>query len=347
MIGAGCLAQPQSRQVAELLIQTVNEQVIAPQNGFGDIPVIPSTSGNPTVSFARALPTLPTKITIIRQHSGNPNETELRNLAAAIHLPGGIIGNRTFGKETLLEWTDNQQASWSYRASQQHLDFSIPTPPTTPFTTFQLPTNDKIIQIADSFLNGRGIQLRKYREGLVEPDWNLWWMRGKEQQRCMDNATLYSIRETAASVSLLGVAPPSLPLAASVACTGTEFPARVVVRYHAMMDELDVVKSTGENVQGAELVVDTLQRQVVSGKIILTNDTERSDYNALNAQQVTAALQKGGLTGTQGTLTLNTYSIVLLKVNEFLIPSLKAIGSRIHANGDTEPIQLVVPLLAR
>ena len=347
MLGAGCFTAPQSQQVAEPLIQTVNELVIAPQNGFGEIPAIPSMSGQPTVSFARALPTLPTKITVIRQRSGNPNETELRNLAAAIHLPGGIIGNRTYGKETLLEWTDDQQANWSYRASQQLLDFSITTPPTAPFTTFQLPTNDKIIQIADSFLNGRGIQLRKYREGLVEPDWNLWWIRGKEQQRCMDNATLYSIRETAASVSLLSGTPPSLPLANSVTCTGTEFPARVVVRYHAMMDELDVVKSTGEYVQGAELIVDTLQHQVISGKIILTNDAERSDYNALNAQQVTAALQKGGLTGTQGALTLNTYSIVLLKVNEYLIPSLKAVGSRINTNGDTEPIQLVVPLLAR
>ncbi len=345
--GAGCFVPPQSQRVAEPLIQTANPDVIAPQNGFGTLPAIPSLTGQPTITFAQPLPTLPTKITVIRLRSGNPSETELRNLAAAIHLPGGIIGNRTFGKETLLQWTDDQRISWSYRASQQLLDFSFETAPSAPYTTFQLPTNDNIIQTADAFLTNHGIQLQRYRNGLVEPDWNLWWIKGKEQQRCMDNSTLYSVREIASSASLLSGSPPSLPFASSTTCTGTEFPARVVVRYHAMMDELDVVQPTGEYVQGVELMVDTLQNNVISGKITLMGDAERSDYTALNAQQVIAALQKGGLTGTSGNLTLQTYSIVLRKINQYLIPSLKATGSRITASGALEPIQLVVPLLSR
>ena len=346
-LGAGCFSPLQSRPTAEPLVQTPNTQVIAPKNGFGVLPTIPSTNGNPTITFAKPIPELPTSITVIHQPSGNPNETELRNLAAAIHIPGGAIGNRTFGKETFLEWTDDQLAHWTYRASQQLLEFHFESAPNTPFTVYELPTNDTIIQVANSFLNGRGILLRNYRDGLVEPDWNLWWVKGRAQQRCMNTDTLFAIREIASAVSLVSGTPPGLPLAQTTTCTRTEFPARVIVRYHAMVDGLDVVKPTGEYVQGIELIIDTSRNTVVSGNITLTRDPERSDYAALKTQEVTAALQKGGLAGTSGNITLSSYSIVLLKNGEYLIPSLKAMGTRKTSAGDTEAVQLVVPLLAR
>lgn len=347
VLGAGCFSPLPSQPIAEPLIQTPNSQVIAPENGFGVLPPLSNLNGHPTVTFTKPLPAIPTKITVIHQPSGNPNETELRNLAAAIHIPGGAIGNRTFGKETFLEWTDDQQAHWTYRASQQLLEFSFDAAPTLPLTVYQLPTNDRIIQVADSFLNGRGILLRYYREGLVEPDWNLWWIKGKEQQRCMNDATLFAIRQIATSVSLVGGTPPGLPLADKTQCTGTEFPTRVVVRYHAMVDGLDIVDSTGDNVQGIELVVDTTRNTVVSGKITLTRDPERSDYLAINAQAVTDALRKGGMAGTSGDISLNSYTLALFKNGEYLIPSIKAIGTRKTTAGETELVQLVVPLLAR
>jgi hypothetical protein len=355
LLGAGCTPSIQSPKTAQSLDTYVNQDIIPPKNGFGSLPSISAPKSRVTVKLSAPIPDLPTAITVLRLRRGAPSDTELLNLTAAIGLPGAILGNRQTQRELLLNWTDDKQFHWTYNAAQRSLEFVDQRAPSGPLTVSTLPPNTTIVAVANDFLRARGVSFQGYRQPVVVPDWNQWWTNAENEQRCMDSGALAAVRAIGASAGLLQGTPPPVPKAIAVSCVNPEFPARLMVHYHMLVDGRDVVKNDGTYVNGAEILVDISRNAIVSGHITLAADPDRSDYPALTKSQVQEALNQGGLAGTSGDIVITGYDIASLWVPDvtsptpatYLIPSLIAGGIRQRADGKQENIRIVVPLLAR
>jgi hypothetical protein len=355
LTGAGCLPAVTSPRIAQPLNQYENNAPVAAKNGFGDLPAISVPKSRMTVKLAQPLPELPTNISVLRLRRGDPTDTQLLNLASAIGLPGGVLGNRQTKRELVLDWTDDKQFHWTYRAAEHSLEFSDERAPAGPLTVSTLPTDDLILRAANDFLQTHGIDTASYRDPLVEPSWNLWWYRARDAGRCMDTQTLAAVRAIGASAGLIAAGPPPLPESSKAVCVSPEFPARLTVHYRMLIDNRDVVTANGAYVNGIELVVDVSRSTVVSGRITLAANPDRSDYPALPAARVSDLLLQGGLSGGTGDVVVSSYQIAALQVEDaasaipatYLIPSLLASGTRTRADGTQEPFQIVVPLLMR
>ncbi len=347
LFGAGCLPDLTALPTAEPLTERSAEAPIAQLNGFGTLPNIPAASGGAVIALAKPLPALPDRVTVLRPRSGTPNDTEFLNLANSLGISDGFIGTRADVHEMNLDWTDDTGFHWTYRGSTRLLEFADDHAPSEPVTVATLPANDAIAHIANTFLNERGIALSRFREPIVEPDWNAWWTDAQATHRCVDQKSLATIRAVAASTPSQIGAPPGLPDAGSTNCLSPEFPARLTVRYRLVVDGRDVVRSDGSFVNGAEVTVDVSRGKAVSGQLILATDPDRSDYTAVNAAQAEALLKNGGVTGVTGAVSITAYDFASLRVADtYLIPSLIAIGTRTRPDGTPEQIRIVVPLVA-
>lgn len=354
-VGEGCQSTVQSPPTAQPFIQDETQKEAAHTQGFGKLPPIEYAARRGTVQLMTTPPSTPPYVTILRQRAGFPNQTELQHIGSALRIPGGVIGNQPKATVMNLEWTDDDGAHWTYHPEDRSLEFRYENAPTQPLTTSTLPTNAQVIQLTDEFLKTRGLQLQNYRDGLVDPDWNLWWFRSQAAGRCPDFSSLVAIRSIGASVPLLDPGPPVLPDASTARCLSPEFPAHLTVRYHALVDNQDVVDPSGKYVNGAEIVVDVIHRQIIAGRLLLTTNPERSDYPALSAPQILEALAKGGVTGVNGDVSITGYEIALSRVKDFrgnipqsyLIPSLVAHGTQRQLDGTQSPATIVVPLLAQ
>lgn len=355
LTGAGCLPSMTSPKVAQPLDRYESAAPVPIKNGFGELPAIPVPKSRMTVKLTQPLPLLPTAISVLRLTRGGPTDTELLNLASSINVPGGVLGNRQTKRGLVLEWTDDKLFHWTYRATERTLEFSDERAPNGPLTVSALPTDDAIIRTANDFLQTRGINAAVYREALVEPSWNLWWFRAKDARRCMDAQALSDVRAIGASAGLVSSGPPPLPESSRVACISPEFPARLTVRYRMLVDNRDVVTANGAYLNGVELVIDVSRNTVISGRITLAANPDRSDYDALSADRVSDLVMQGGLSGGTGDVVVTSFEFASLSVDDmssatpatYLIPSLLAIGTRTRADGSSEPFHIVVPLLKR
>lgn len=352
-LGAGCLPAVKSPNIAEPLTIRPSQLPIPKTNGFGQLPPITFPTASATIKLATSVPNLPIKVTVIRPRHGTPNDTEFRNLSNALGISDGFIGALPTIRELVMEWTDGTGNRWSYRGSEHLLEFTNPSAPTEPVTVAQLPSNASVIQTATEFLVARGVNPQRYRDPSVSPDWNQWWTLAQAAKRCVDARALSSIRAIASSVQFLIGNPPALPPADTVRCLSPEFPSKLIVRFGAVVDGRDVVRADGSAVFGVELVVDAVQKTVVSGRITLTADPDRSDYAALTSTEATDLLLRGGLSGLTGNILINAYDFASMRFIDsahgetYLLPSLIAKGIRTRTDGSQESVSIVVPLVAQ
>jgi len=354
LMGQGCAAPPASPQVAEPFKNPTLAPVLQFTQGFGKLPKIEIPAGRAKVTLIPELPKLSKTVTVLKLRQGTPDDAVLRSLTNALSIPAGILSNFPHTTEMLLNWTDDQGYKWTYRATERRLEF-WGTATSGPLTIKTLKPYNEVVATANSFIFSRGMPTQLYRQGLIMPDWNLWWENATTKGLCMDSSAVESVHAVAASESLLSGGPPPLVPAKGGACVTPEFPARSIVRYRALIDERDVVRPDGSYWNGAEIVVDTARGAVASGQITMYYDPERSDYPALDADKVKGLLLQGGLSGANGDMTMNTLDFVFLRLEDtshdphdvYLIPSLMAKGVRALPDGGSEPFNIVVPLLAQ
>lgn len=354
-VGAGCISTPSSTQVAEPFPSEPSFAVVSPKNGFGSLPTIKAPTSQASITLAQPLPALPTTVTVLRLKPGTPTGIALGNLAAAISLPSGMLGSQPQAEQLTIDWTNDQQFHWTYQAAERELTFVQTNAPTQPYTVNSFPANDLIVRIANDFLSTHSMSLFGYRDGSLEPDWNGWWYRSKLAGSCMDAPMRDALRARAALPDQSHITPPTLPSARYATCVDPEFPARVMIRYRRFADQQDIVNPDGSGIRGIELLVDVAHQSIVSGKIDLVSDPDRSDYPAISAVQAAQSLLHGGISGVDGTISISGYSRVLLRVQDsatphgptYFIPSLLAVGTRTAADGSTSETRIVVPLLAQ
>ena len=353
LAGAGCMTPLVSPRTAEPLAQDTGSDVVSRNNGFGQLPSVALPKLRGAIVNQRQLPALPSGITVIRLAEGDPNDVQLRNIASSLEIPAGVIGNQPSRGILQMEWIDDQGFHWTYHATERQLEFELVKPLTTPLTVAALPTNDALIHVANDFFQTRFLDLATYRDALVEPDWNNWWVTATSRGLCMDTQTLFTLRAIGSSEPLLANVPSTLPSAKNTTCVSPEFPSRVVVRYHALVDGRDILMPDGRFVDGAELVVDATRGKVVAGRITLFPNPDRSDYPALPLATMLKAL--AGTPDGSATTTLSAWSLASMRVDAFdgairttyLIPSLVGEGSRVTPDGVSTPARIVLPLLAQ
>lgn len=351
--GAGCFAPTQSPSIAEPLVANVAEQPVQKNLGFGNLPRIQLQPSRARVTLASPVPELPVKITVLRPQRGTPNQTELRNVLNALSISDAAAGLHPTVSDLTLRWTDDQRVQWSYTGSERLLEFTDQSAPNEPVTVASLPTADAMIRVASSFLLERGIRAEDYGTPYVDPDWMAWWERSSAAGKCVDAASLATIRATASSAPFLIGRPPILSDAKSTHCLSTEFPTRHVVHFPAMADGRAIVRADGSILDGASVLIDASRLRAVGGRITLQTDSDRSDYPSLTAEEAAAQFLAGGISGPSGTVTLSSYAFAQLRVTDtktaeptaYLIPSLVASGFRIAPDGTSAPIRIVVPLL--
>jgi len=354
LFGAGCLPAVVAPKMAEQLDNRVTESSpVAQDSGFGTLPSIQVPTRHPHVTINAVFPQIPPNVTIIRLRRGTPNETELRNISSAIGIPAGTVTDHPIQSTLDLSWTDDQGFRWNYKADERALEFSLAQPQKSPLTLSNLPSNDEIMNIANSFLLQRAFDAQSYRNAAVDPDWNNWWLRAKAIGMCMDVESLMNVRAIGSSDPFMASGPPPLPTTASTTCVSPEFPSKAVVRYHAFVDERDVLTSDGTYVDGIEMVIDARSKQVVGGRVALFTNADRSDYPALTADQANALMQNGGLSAITGDVTITSIDFGSYRLESttgdqrtvYLIPALIGFGTRTNADGTIESVRIVSPLV--
>ncbi len=344
MLGAGCLPETVVPRVAEPFL-TTTAGVTARVRGFGTLPTIPIPSNRITITGAPTLPLLPDRVIVLRPRRGTPNDTEFRNLANLLGISDGFIGAHADVTTLDLAW-EGSGYRWSYQGAGRLLEFVNDHAPTEPVTLSKLPPNDVVTHLANVFLLERGINPAQFRDPIVEPDWNAWILDAEARRLCVDPTTRATIRALAASApSQIGV-PPSLREASTTRCVSPEFPARITVRYRALQDGRDVLKPDGGFVNGAEITIDVSRHSILSGRIILPMDPERSEYPTRKKSDIYKGLENGGVNGATGHITIRSYDFASLRFSSYLIPSLIAIGTRTKSDGREEPARIIVPLTA-
>lgn len=351
--GAGCLSPVSTVKIAEPLNNRTSELTVARENGFGTLPTLTLPARRARVTVNAKLPLVPEKVTVIRIRSGAPNDTELRNISAAIGIPSGTISDHPHRSMLDLAWTDDQGYRWTYKTNERILEFSLEKPPASPLTVDVLPTNADIINLANSFFLERAIDPQTYRNAAIEPDWNNWWLRAKAAGLCMNTQSLNDVRAIASSVSLIAGAPPAIPKATQTTCVSPEFPSKAVVRYRSLVDQRDVVSAEGKYLNGIELVVDVQKKNILGGRILLTTNTERSDYPGLTGDEAATLLKNGGITPLTGDVTITSIEFASFRIDSvidnirtsYLIPSLVGSGVRTLSDGSTESVRIIAPLL--
>lgn len=354
LAGAGCMPDITAPSTAEPLQTRTTDTAVARTGGFGVLPTWTPAPHTGTITLDVPIPELPVKVTVVRPRPGIPNDAEFRNLANALGVSEGFIGNLPNVKDIQLSWNDDKGYLWSYRGSDRLLEFINETAPTEPVTMSMLPTNDAILHVANSFLTERGIRLKDYRDPAMEPDWNQWWINAKATGKCIDRSALTSIRLSASSAPILSARPPALLPSFKTQCVSPEFPSKLTVTYRELVDSRDVVRADGSSIPGVEIVVDVSRMNVVSGHIIYTAEPFRSDYAALSASATADLVKKGGIAGVSGTISVTSYDFAFYGLSDpkrsdetYLVPALIAHGSRTKSDGTVEPVKIVVPLAAQ
>lgn len=168
LLGAGCLPDVRTQKAAEPFPKDATTAAVAPTNGFGPLPVLPTPKGGIAVTLQSPVPDIPTKITVLRLRGGSPNETMLRNIVASLGLPGGVLGNRQTGRDLLLRWTDDDGIAWTYDAGARRLGFRREGVSETATTTW--PDTSALLERANAFLLDRSVRLGWYRAPFAIPE---------------------------------------------------------------------------------------------------------------------------------------------------------------------------------
>lgn len=358
-LGAGCrlFAPITTPSVAERLGTALPERPIAQERGFGSIPAIPSPRLRPgtggSVRLTTTLPSIPPSVTVLRIRSNQPNDAQIRNIAASFDLPGGIVGNHPIGQELLMSWKDGDGIRWSFDAAGRSIDFSVNSASPAALTVPTWTVRERIVQKALAFLDDHGVNRERMGTPYLEPDWIAWWETEQSLGRCMTADTIAEIRAISSSSSFSLQPPPALPSVRAARCVTPEFPSRIAVRMNATQDGQAIYDGDGVPFAGAMIYADAATGAVVSGTLAIRAEPDRSDYPAISADDARTRLLSGGQGGTpSGDVTIASVGFEWFVRQDpsnpavtFLYPALVGAGTIRYANATTAPYSIVVPLV--
>lgn len=355
LVGAGCGPTLVSQPIAEPL-GSAETRPLAQHEGFGTIPSPPSPiirpGTNGSVRIQAEFPNLPPTVAVLRIKEGRPNAPELRNIAAALGIPGSMFGSNPESRQLTLEWKDADGFRWNYDADGRRVEFTAATATPKTLTVSAWPDKQAAFEAALTFLTSKGVDLRRLGVPYFDPDWTGWWEGQKNAGRCMDAATVALIRSFAATAPKT-LRPPTLPFATETVCTTPEFPARLSVTFNATQDTQTILSGDGTPYTGAALVLDAATLDILSGSFLVTRDPLRSDYPSLTLEEARTRMASGGQGGTpNGDVVIASILFEWFQIENmetprtrFLYPALVGRGTITYRDETTGPYTIVVPLL--
>lgn len=365
LIGQGCV-QPfaDTQETAEPTGTPSPEGFVAFREGFGSlpgpVPAMPDKNANaPQITWDVELPQLPPDVTVLRKHKTLPEAGLLQNITSALSIPAGALRRDPVARAFKLEWVDDQQYQWAYDGQNAQLSFLLPERIEAPLTLSQLPSDEELVGIVETFLSERGLSNGLWGKPSLHFSWNTWWQQESDAGRCMSIFSVNTVRSVADDPDITFADAPRLPPASSVSCATTEFPRLHLVRMILNQDGLPAFHADGSPVIAAEFVIDANANRVERGMLQLTKDADRSNYLAISLQTFVERLREGGLRGTSGisqssTIVLDTLESAFYEhvtnVNgeerRYYVPAIHGAGTVTHANGLEEPYSTIVPLVA-
>jgi hypothetical protein len=353
LIGAGC-APVTAPQVAEPISEAFPNRPVSQLRGFGDIPTVPAPVLRPgtrgSVRLLADIPEVPANVMVLKVNDGRPTDTLLRNASNALSLPGGILGEAPIGEDISIQWKDANGVRWTAAANGRQVTFSDETRPIGALTVSALPSNDEAIRIARTFFQDHGVNMTRYGQPYVSPDWSAWWETQKAAGRCMNASTLTAIRALSASAAWEGGAFPPLD---TISCTNPEFPSRMIVNFNATQDGQGLFLGNGTPQIGARILVDVSAGRVSSGFFTISADPLRSDYPGVSRTDARDRMLRGGQGGTpNGDVTIKAIRFEWLPMEDtndpptrFLYPALVGEGTIDYPDRTSGPYRIVVPLV--
>lgn len=352
-MGAGCNLP--TTPISQPINEAFPDRPISQLRGFGEIPDVPTPALRPgtrgSVRLMAALPQIPTNVTVLRVNDGRPDQTLLRNASNALGLPSGVLGETPVGKDLSLTWKDADGVHWNAFADGRRVTFSDEAHPPAALTVSALPSNEEAIRIARTFLQDHGVNMTRYSQPYVDPDWSAWWESQKTAGHCMDTRTLAAIRALSASLSWeeTSLFPP-LP---STNCVQPEFPSRMIVNMNLTQDGQGIFEINGAPRVGARVLVDVASGRASSGFFVMSADPKRSDYPGITQNEARDRMVRGGQGGTpNGDVTIRTIRFEWFPIEDtltpparFLYPALVGDGTIEYADGTAGPYRIVVPLV--
>jgi len=359
LLGAGCqlTAPVTTPKIAEQIGAALPERPIPQEKGFGAIPSVPIPQLKPgtagSVRLTAAMPTFPANVAVLRVRSGNPDDAQIRNIAASFNLPGGIVGSHPIGRGMTLDWADGLGIRWSFDAAARSIEFADETAPTKALTVSEWADRTRVLQQAVTFLDDRSISRQRLGQPYVDPDWAAWWDAEQTLGRCMNADMIAIVRAISSSPSFLQQPPPSLPLSRGTRCVKPEFPSRMVVRMNETQDGQAIFLGDGTAQVGATLFTDATTGDVRSGSLAVRSEPDRSDYPSIAADEARKRMLSGGLGGTpNGDVTIDTATSEWYAIHDtadptvaYYYPALIGSGAIRYADGRTAAYRIVVPLV--
>ena len=133
LLGQGCWTIP-NPQPSPSVIPSVSgdpspDGPVTFREGFGKLPGTAPTrpgvpSGSLPIVFATEVPELPPEVTVLREWASTPDETLIRNITTALHIPSGALGRTPIGKKLELTWKDGAGYIWSYASASNTVTFA-------------------------------------------------------------------------------------------------------------------------------------------------------------------------------------------------------------------------------
>lgn len=167
LLGQGCWAPPTSSFQPPSPLPSGDPSPDGPvafREGFGKLPGMPPThagvsAGSVPVVFNAEVPELPPEVTVLREWTNAPNETLVKNITTALHVPSGALGRAPAGGRLDVSWKDGAGYAWRYSSASgtvafERDDASFPEPLGTK-------TGDAV-DVARTFFSRRGADVASW-----------------------------------------------------------------------------------------------------------------------------------------------------------------------------------------
>jgi hypothetical protein len=349
LLSAGCFEPISSISIAEPIGSLSGKNNVAQKQGFGSLPITPTVKDtNAVVRINTELPTLQPEVTVLRLPPNGLDATQFQNLTTSFGMPVGLIGKEAKNLEISFTWANADNEVWSYDSNNKRLSYANAQNSPKDNLVSSWPSQDKIELAIDKFMLNRGMNPLSYRNPAIQEDWKEWKRKIDNNEACVNQKTLNTYSQIKNAKSLLNLPPPS---DAATACLDIKYPSRIPVTFDLVVDERNIIDSSGTSNIGGFLIVNAQTLEVEYGWITLSATPARSDYPAISAEDMRKNLLNGGLGGEpSGSIDINEtfFAFIELESNDkfgyqYLVPALVGSGTK-TLSGNATPYNIVVPL---
>ena len=352
LLGAGCFQPLIVPQTAEPLSSNTSpnsgvEQVA----GFGQLaPILSipqSTQG--TVKLNTDLPSLQKSVTVVRVPAGVLDPVQLQNLPDAMNYPSGLLGDYAKNLSLQMKWTNKQGLIWTYSSDEKQLEFIDPSNKPTQSSTNSWLSSQVLSDSVTNFFNAHGLSADNYRNIAIPTEWQTWINNLQASSSCMDEQSWSVITQKGSMPEIFNSPPPEITEATD--CHPMIYPALIPVTIENVIDQRNIINFKGVPEPGGRILINALTGQPYAGWYTLPGTPDRSDYPAINEDQMRAKLLSGGIGGLEdGVTNVNQTYFAFVRLPkddvsepDYLVPALVGDGQVINGTS-TKPYKIVVPL---